>query len=133
MLGAVSSPHSAIVALVAMPNSLTLQARLEASLSADQLTLLHEAAVVAQGLSLSLYLVGGALRDLIMGHPLQDIDLVVVGDSALFAHALVKALAGEVLTHSQFNTAKVHVLGQRVDRGRHDAVVHGTALQETPT
>ena len=98
-----------------MPNSLTLQARLEASLSVDQLTLLREAAVVAQGLGLSLYLVGGALRDLVMGHPLQDIDLVVVGDSALFAHALVKALAGEVLTHSQFNTAKVHVLGQRVD------------------
>ena len=98
-----------------MPNSLTLQARLEASLSADQLTLLREAAVVAQGLGLSLYLVGGALRDLIMGRPLQDIDLVVEGDSALFAHALVKALAGEVLAHSQFDTAKVHVLGQRVD------------------
>jgi len=107
--------YSAIVALVAMPNSLTLQARLEASLSADQLTLLREAAVAAQGLGLPLYLVGGALRDFIMGHPLQDIDLVVEGDSALFAHALVKALAGEVLAHSQFATAKVHVLGQRVD------------------
>ena len=98
-----------------MPNSLTLQAQLEASLSADQLTLLREAAIVALGMGLPLYLVGGALRDLIMGHPLQDIDLVVVGDSALFAQALVKALAGEVLAHSQFNTAKVHVLGQHVD------------------
>ena len=78
-----------------MPNSLTLQAQLEASLSANQLTLLREAAVVAQGLGLSLYLVGGALRDLIMGQPLQDIDLVVEGDSALFAQALVEAACAE--------------------------------------
>ena len=98
-----------------MPDSLTLQAQLEASLSAEHLTLLREASVVAQDLGLSLYLVGGAVRDLIIGHPLQDVDLVVEGDAALLAHTLVKALAGEVLAYSQFDTAKVNVLGQHVD------------------
>lgn len=98
-----------------MPNSLTPLTRLEASLPPDQLTLLHEAAVVAHGMGLSLYLVGGALRDLIMGAPLQDIDLVVEGDTALFGHTLAKALAGEVISLSQFDTIKLHVLGQRVD------------------
>ena len=98
-----------------MARSFNLQAKLEANLPAERMALLHEASDIAGDLGLPLYLVGGAVRDLLIEQPLQDMDLVVEGDAALLAHALAKALAGEVLAYSQFSTAKAQILGQRID------------------
>ncbi len=92
-----------------------LQALLEKRLPQKRVSLLREATTVARDLGLPLYLVGGAVRDLLLDVPVQDMDLVVEGDAARLAHRMADALAGRVLAHSQFRTAKVEVLGERID------------------
>lgn len=58
-----------------------------------------------------IYLVGGAVRDLLLGHGRTDIDLVVEGEAA----ALAARLGGEVVEHERFATAKVRLDGHEVD------------------
>ena len=57
------------------------------------------------------YLVGGAVRDLLLGRGRADIDLVVEGDAA----ALAERLGAEVTSHERFGTAKVKLDGHEVD------------------
>jgi tRNA nucleotidyltransferase (CCA-adding enzyme) len=51
------------------------------------------------------YLVGGAVRDLLLGRERTDLDIAVEGDAA----ALGRRLGGEIRTHARFATATVHV------------------------
>jgi tRNA nucleotidyltransferase (CCA-adding enzyme) len=57
------------------------------------------------------YLVGGAVRDLLLGRRRADIDLVVEGDAA----ALAARLGAGVVSHERFATAKVDLDGHEVD------------------
>jgi tRNA nucleotidyltransferase (CCA-adding enzyme) len=57
------------------------------------------------------YLVGGAVRDLLLGRGRSDVDLVVVGDAA----ALAAKLGAETVQHERFATAKVRLDGHEVD------------------
>jgi len=57
------------------------------------------------------YLVGGAVRDLLLGRPRADVDLVVVGDAA----ALAERLGGAAVEHERFGTVKVEVEGHEID------------------
>jgi tRNA nucleotidyltransferase (CCA-adding enzyme) len=57
------------------------------------------------------YLVGGAVRDLLLGRGRADIDLVVEGDAA----TLASRLGAEVVSHERFATAKVGLDGHEVD------------------
>jgi tRNA nucleotidyltransferase (CCA-adding enzyme) len=57
------------------------------------------------------YLVGGAVRDLLLGRGRSDVDLVVVGDAA----ALAAQLGAEAVEHERFATAKVRLDGHEVD------------------
>jgi len=57
------------------------------------------------------YLVGGAVRDLLLGRPRADVDLVVVGDAAGLAARLGKPEA----EHERFGTVKVEVDGYELD------------------
>jgi tRNA nucleotidyltransferase (CCA-adding enzyme) len=59
----------------------------------------------------SLYLVGGAVRDLLLGWPRADVDVVVEGD----ASAVARALGGEVVEHERFATAKARLEGLEID------------------
>jgi tRNA nucleotidyltransferase (CCA-adding enzyme) len=54
------------------------------------------------------YLVGGAVRDLLLYRPVFDVDLVVVGDAEEYARALAERLGGRVVTHGRFGTAVLH-------------------------
>ncbi len=54
------------------------------------------------------YLVGGAVRDLLLRRPGFDVDLAVVGDAEVYAHALGERLSGRVVAHGAFGTAVVH-------------------------
>ncbi|MEE8443582.1 MAG: hypothetical protein V3S37_07520, partial [Dehalococcoidia bacterium] len=92
-----------------------LQKRLDTAFSFQRATLLREAINAAGRLGVSLYLVGGAVRDLLIGVSITDLDLVVEGDAQSMASALATTLKGEVLSHSQFGTVKIHVLGQHID------------------
>ena len=57
----------------------------------------------------SVHLVGGAVRDLLLGRATHDADLVVEGDGVAFARALAAALGGRVVVHRAFGTAEVDV------------------------
>jgi tRNA nucleotidyltransferase (CCA-adding enzyme) len=86
-----------------------------------------ELADVATAAPDPVYLVGGAVRDLLLGRGRADIDLVVEGDPA----ALARALAVEPLAaHSRFGTLKVDLDGQEVDiaAARRESYVRPGAL-----
>jgi tRNA nucleotidyltransferase (CCA-adding enzyme) len=75
------------------------------------------------------YLVGGAVRDLLLGGGRADLDVVVVGDPA----GLVADLGAETLAaHERFATAKVRLGGHELDvaRARSEAYPHPGALPE---
>jgi tRNA nucleotidyltransferase (CCA-adding enzyme) len=57
------------------------------------------------------YLVGGAVRDLLLGRPGADVDLMVEGD----ATALAGRLGGANSEHERFGTVKVDVEGHEID------------------
>jgi tRNA nucleotidyltransferase (CCA-adding enzyme) len=70
-----------------------------------------ELEVVRAAASDPVYLVGGAVRDLLLGRGRSDIDLVVVGD----AGGLAAGLGAETVEHERFATAKVALDGHEVD------------------
>ncbi|MFP4345245.1 MAG: CBS domain-containing protein [Anaerolineales bacterium] len=53
-----------------------------------------------------LYFVGGIVRDLLLGQPIVDVDLVVEGDAIELSRDLTRTYGGEVRTHRRFGTAK---------------------------
>jgi tRNA nucleotidyltransferase (CCA-adding enzyme) len=61
------------------------------------------------------YLVGGAVRDILLDRRGFDVDIAVEGDGITFARALAEALGGDVLEHGTFGTAVVSYDGARVD------------------
>jgi len=77
------------------------------ALEPHRFALVQAAQTVANQQDLPLYLVGGAVRDLLIGRPITDLDLVVEGDAAYLASGLAAALSGEVTHRSQFGTYKV--------------------------
>jgi tRNA nucleotidyltransferase (CCA-adding enzyme) len=61
------------------------------------------------------YVVGGAVRDALLGHPSYDLDLVVEGDVPAFAERLAGRLGGRVQTHPAFGTAEILYEGGEID------------------
>ena len=61
------------------------------------------------------YLVGGAVRDLLLEEPSFDIDLAFEGDGIAFAERLAAALDGRMHAHEKFHTAVVLAGDLRVD------------------
>jgi tRNA nucleotidyltransferase (CCA-adding enzyme) len=82
------------------------QALLEAALPPHTLTLVRRVADTAYGMGDSLYFVGGLVRDLLLGTPIVDVDLVVEGDAVRLTRHLAQELGGRVVAHERFGTAK---------------------------
>ncbi|RLC63059.1 MAG: hypothetical protein DRI01_05865 [Chloroflexi bacterium] len=53
------------------------------------------------------YLVGGVVRDMFLGYPNFDLDLVVEGDALKLAQQVAEASHAKLLTHHRFGTAKL--------------------------
>ncbi len=99
-----------------------------AAVLAERLLREHpELVAVREAATDPVYLVGGAVRDLLLGRGRADVDLVVVGD----AGALAAALGGEeVRSHERFGTAKVRLDGRELDvaTARTESYPHPGAL-----
>jgi tRNA nucleotidyltransferase (CCA-adding enzyme) len=54
---------------------------------------------------LELYLVGGSVRDLLLGRLVLDLDLVLEGDAIHFGRAVQARLGGALTVHDKFRTA----------------------------
>jgi tRNA nucleotidyltransferase (CCA-adding enzyme) len=74
------------------------------------------------------YVVGGAVRDLLLGLERADLDIVVEGDQAAF----VRELGGEARSYERFGTATVVLDGHTVDvaSARSESYPHPGALPE---
>ena len=68
---------------------------------------LTQAGRLADESGLDLYLVGGTVRDLLLGRTRTDIDLAVDGDGMGFASRLVRRTGGRYTPHPRFLTATV--------------------------
>jgi tRNA nucleotidyltransferase (CCA-adding enzyme) len=74
------------------------------------------------------YLVGGTVRDILLGEHNFDVDIAVEGDAIELANALADALDGRVRPHEKFGTAVV-LYG---DAGRIDVVTTRTEFYDAP-
>lgn len=68
-------------------------------------TLLRSTGQVGDELGCSVYLVGGIVRDLLLGIPNFDVDIVVEGDGIAFGKRLGERLGAKVVVHERFGTA----------------------------
>jgi tRNA nucleotidyltransferase (CCA-adding enzyme) len=66
---------------------------------------LQQAGEVAKRSSVQAYLVGGFVRDLLLGRTTLDVDIAVEGDGIAYARALAKAEGAHVKAHDRFGTA----------------------------
>lgn len=79
---------------------------MQAAITPDMWALLRAIARQAQAHGLGLYVVGGFVRDLLLGEPNHDLDLVVEGDAIALVRAIRDAYGGDMRSHAQFGTAK---------------------------
>ncbi len=86
--------------------------------------LISVAGTAAECLEVNAYLVGGFVRDMLLGVPNLDMDIVVEGDGIAFAEHFARRLNGTVTRHHRFGTATVHLPG-------HLKVDVATARKET--
>ncbi|MFN2151117.1 MAG: CBS domain-containing protein [Anaerolineales bacterium] len=91
---------------VPIPGRRNLGEKLESALPAARLELLKEVAAIAQEQRTAIYIVGGFVRDLLMGLPSLDFDIVVEGDAIELAKAVQAQFGGRITTHKRFGTAK---------------------------
>ena len=88
---------------------------IEARLTPNQLAQLRTLSRVADGFRLRCWLVGGGVRDALLGLAVSDLDISAVGATAEFAEAAADALGGAVVSRSQFNTFGISAASGRLD------------------
>ena len=96
------------------PHSIPLD-QIAAAVSGGQLAVLSALRQLASEEEVPVYLVGGAVRDYVLGIPTRDLDFVVVGNATIVATELANNLSGTVTVHQRFGTATVEINGDRVD------------------
>jgi tRNA nucleotidyltransferase (CCA-adding enzyme) len=105
---------------------------LKNTLTAQDLALLRKAGEATHAAGMRLYLVGGAVRDALLGRQVldTDFDIVVEGSAHKAVQVLTKALNALVRAQSQFGTVKLHTPGRALDlaTSRTERYVHPGAL-----
>jgi tRNA nucleotidyltransferase (CCA-adding enzyme) len=97
--------------------------------------LLVQIAAVAEREGRTLYLVGGPVRDLLLGRALVDVDLMVEQDAVSLADAVVAAAPEgrlQRVEHSRFGTVRIESGQASIDvaRLRHETYAHPGALPD---
>ena len=79
----------------------------------------RKALEIVQGLArdaeIPAYIVGGSVRDFLLGAPVSDLDISVEGDAPLLASRLAEMTGGDVTAHARFGTATVSIEDTRID------------------
>ncbi|OIJ16647.1 hypothetical protein BKP37_05280 [Anaerobacillus alkalilacustris] len=130
--------------------------KINSLLPRDIIDLLIKIANLADKTNYPVFLVGGIVRDLILGRRNEDVDVVVEGDGPAFASKLAKEVGGDIRVHEKFGTATwrlhsglkiditsarteyydfpaalptVHLSGLREDLYRRDFTINAMAIQ----
>ena len=90
-----------------MDEQKNVKSLLKKRLGQDLLSILERISQVASRSELTVFAVGGFVRDLLLNIPNNDIDIVVEGNGILFASKLAEEFDGKVKTHEKFGTSVV--------------------------
>jgi tRNA nucleotidyltransferase (CCA-adding enzyme) len=121
------------------PRRREIAQKIEDALPGPLLDLLKQASDLAQEMGYPLYVVGGFVRDLLLGAPTLDMDLVVEGDAIGLARKLARRVGGRARSHRRFGTAKIILEGCEPEFGvssldfaaaRLEFYAHSAALPE---
>jgi len=85
-----------------MPD-INLSSKIEKQLPVELVTFIQRAGKTAASQGQGLYLVGGVVRDLLLGQTNFDLDLVVEGNAIELAQQLVEINHGKITTHPRFH------------------------------
>lgn len=84
--------------------------------NADLKAIFEHCSKIASQSNYKLYLIGGMVRDLLLGRKSRDIDITVEGNAIEFAKILEKKANAKILSiHESFGTVKVEIDGKKVD------------------
>ena len=101
--------------MVGEPEQMTAFPQIEPSKLPERLEALPGIEMLREGCEgMPAYLVGGAVRDLLLGRTRADLDVAVEGD----VRALADSLGGEIIVHERFETAAITVDGHEIDIAR---------------
>ncbi len=90
-----------------MPESIDISGKIQKQLPAELVDFMQVAGEMSAKRGQSLYLVGGVVRDLLLGRSNFDLDLVVEGEAISLAQRLAQVKPGKIIVHPRFNTAKI--------------------------
>lgn len=89
------------------PGSVSLLPKMERQLAPELIDFLREAGRVGDRMGFRVFAAGGFVRDLLLGRPTLDLDLVVQGDGLAFARRLARKIGGRLSVHRAFGTATI--------------------------
>lgn len=92
--------------ITAMPGKKNLTDLLNNALPAGRIAFLQFIAGITDEQNMPAYIVGGFVRDLLLGRPSLDFDIVVEGDAIALAKIIQQRYGGKLHTHKRFGTAK---------------------------
>ena len=100
----------------ASPHFRSVKGKLKEALPENLFKLIEKIGEIADRVGVNAYIVGGFVRDLIIGRKNYDIDIVVEGDATELAKRIGKELQAKVHTFDRFKTATlVFKDGTRID------------------
>ena len=90
-----------------MDEQTNVKSLLKERLGQDLLSILEKISMVASRSEVTVFAVGGFVRDLLLNIPNKDIDIVVEGNGILFASDLAEEFDATVKSHEKFGTSVV--------------------------
>ncbi|MFH1093291.1 MAG: CBS domain-containing protein [Candidatus Omnitrophota bacterium] len=84
-----------------------LKKKMERVFTKKTISFLRKIGRIADQQKINAYIIGGFVRDLILGAASLDMDIVVEGNAIEFAQSLAKKLKAQVKIHQRFKTAKI--------------------------
>src|SRR5580704_2768991 len=82
---------------------------LESHLSSDQSRVVNEFQTAAVHANMNIFLTGGAMRDMLGGFPILEIDFTVEGNAVKLAQAIVKKIGGKIVVADE-NRKAAHLV-----------------------
>ena len=96
---------------IQMYSKQTLLERMESFFPEAVLDCLREIGGIGAETHIPVHLVGGSVRDLLLGGRMTDLDLVAEGNALHLADAIAQGIGGEINDRSQFGTVKLTIKG----------------------
>ena len=84
-----------------------ISSKIKSILPPNVLRWLTKIGTFSKTLGFNSYLVGGIVRDIIMGEENLDVDIVIEGDGIVFAKEFAKKYSCKIATHERFKTATI--------------------------